>query len=318
MAEQNTENFIKVRLHSLDSKEPIPFDLYVSINQKLIHYLRAGDSLTKEKLAKFENKAPDSFFVRTEDRPAFKKYVHQNLNSKKFNPLEKAIMLRESSLTLVEELFESPDIQNALVETKEIVQQFVALMGSEPEAMAHLIGLSSHDFYTYTHSLDVGIYCLGLSQVLGFDSAALIEMGQGALFHDIGKRQVSVDIICKDGPLNDVEWAQMQKHPQYGLVILTEHKATEAIKACCFEHHESVAGNGYPQQLQAHEIHPMAKIVALADTFDALTTQRSYNKPMKPSAALEFMRTKLAGRYDDAMLRAMYAVLFKMEDKVRP
>lgn len=109
----------------------------------------------------------------------------------------------------------------------------------------------------------------------------------------------------------------MQKHPQYGLVILTEHKATDAIKACCFEHHESAAGNGYPQQLQAHEIHPMAKIVALADTFDALTTQRSYNKPMKPSAALEFMRTKLAGRYDEAMLRAMYAVLFQMEDKIK-
>lgn len=317
MAEQNRENFIKVRLHSLDAKEPIPFDLFVSINQKLIHYLRAGDRLTKEKLARFENKAPDSFFVRVEDRPAFKKYVHQNLNSKKFDSLEKAIMLRESSLTLIEELFESPDIDKALIETKEIVHQFVDLMGSEPEAMAHLIGLSSHDFYTYTHSLDVGIYCLGLSKVLGFDNAQLLEMGQGALFHDIGKRQVSVDIICKDGPLNDVEWAQMQKHPQYGLVILTEHKATDAIKACCFEHHESAAGNGYPQQLQAHEIHPMAKIVALADTFDALTTQRSYNKPMKPSAALEFMRTKLAGRYDEAMLRAMYAVLFQMEDKIK-
>jgi putative nucleotidyltransferase with HDIG domain len=179
--------------------------------------------------------------------------------------------------------------------------------------MPHLISLSSHDFYTYTHSLDVGIYCLGLASVLGFDKVQLHEMGQGALFHDIGKRQVSVDIITKDGPLNDVEWAQMQKHPQYGLVILTEHKASEALKACCFEHHESVAGNGYPQQLQAHEIHPMAKIVALADTFDALTTQRSYNKPMKPTAALDFMKSKLSGRYDEQMLKAMYEVLFRME-----
>src|SRR6185437_9426534 len=188
-------------------------------------------------------------------------------------------------------------------------------MGNEPSAMANLIGLSSHDFYTYTHSLDVGVYCLGLAKVLGFSQAELVEMGQGALFHDIGKRQVSVDIICKDGPLNDVEWAQMQKHPQYGLAILTEHQATDAIRACCFEHHESVAGNGYPQKLQSHEIHPMAKIVALSDTFDALTTQRSYNKPMRPAGALEFMRTKLAGRYDEAMMRAMYAVLFQMEEK---
>jgi putative nucleotidyltransferase with HDIG domain len=241
--------------------------------------------------------------------------VHDNLASDALSPVEKAVMLKESSLTLIEELFESPDISRALNESKVMINQFVELMDNEPEAMSHLIGLSSHDFYTYTHSLDVGVYCLGLASVIGFSREELIEMGQGALFHDIGKRQVSVDIITKDGPLNDVEWAQMQKHPQYGLVILTEHKATEGVRACCFEHHESVAGNGYPQQLQAREIHPMAKIVALSDTFDALTTQRSYNKPMKPTGALDFMRTKLAGRYDEDMLKAMYEVLFRMDQK---
>ena len=309
----NNEKFIKVRLNSLYANAPIPFDLYVLINNKQIHYLRAGQSLKQDKLNKFESKAPDSFYLKIEDRPAYKKYVHEYLNSDVLSAREKAIMLRESSLTLIEELYESPDISNALNESKIVIDQFIDLMGAEPEAMSHLISLSSHDFYTYTHSLDVSIYALGLAQILRFGPAELLEMGQGALFHDIGKRQVSVDIITKDGPLNDVEWAQMQKHPQYGLVILNEHKATEAIIACCFEHHESVAGNGYPQQLQAHEIHPMAKIVALSDTFDALTTQRSYNKPMKPTAAVDFMRTKLAGRYDEDMLKAMSEVLFRME-----
>lgn len=315
MSEQNDDRYIKVRLNSLNSKELIPFDLYVLINGKQIHYLRAGASLVQEKLAKFESRAPDNFYLKIEDRAAFKNYVHQQLVSQSLSPKEKAIILRESSLTLIEELFESPDIKRALDESKAVINQFVDLMGAEPEAMSHLIGLSSHDFYTYTHSLDVGVYCLGLAKVLGFNSEDLIEMGQGALFHDIGKRQVSVDIITKDGPLNDVEWAQMQRHPQYGLVILNEHKASDALKACCFEHHESIAGNGYPQQLTANEIHPMAKIIALTDTFDALTTQRSYNKPMKPSGALEFMNTKLAGRYDQEMLKAMYEVLFHMEKK---
>jgi putative nucleotidyltransferase with HDIG domain len=313
MSEVNSDRFIKVRLNSLNSKESIPFDLYVLINSKQILYLHAGDQLTEQKLSKFENKAPDSFYLKEKDRPLYKTYVHSQLVKTSLTPLEKAIMLRESSLTLIEELFESPDIRRALNESKETINQFINLMGNEPDAMAHLIGLSSHDFYTYTHSLDVGIYCLGLAQVLGFSKADLQEMGQGALFHDIGKRQVSVDIICKDGPLDDVEWAQMQRHPEFGLQILTDHQASDAIKACCFEHHESVAGNGYPLQLTAKEIHPMAKIVALADTFDALTTQRSYNKPMMPTAALDFMKTKLAGRYDETMLRAMYEVLFRME-----
>ncbi len=316
MSEQHNKNFIKVRLNSLYAQAPIPFDLYVLINNKQIHYLRAGDKLDQTKLAKFENTAPDNFFLKNEDRVAFKKYIHEKLNAKEIAPLDKAVMLRESSLTLVEELFESPDVERALRESKEMIQQFVELMEFAPEAMANLIGLSSHDFYTYTHSLDVGIYCLGLAKVMGFTREELVEMGQGALFHDIGKRQVSVDIITKDGPLNDVEWAQMQKHPEFGLIILDQHKASDAIKACSFEHHESVAGNGYPQQLQASEIHPMAKIVALADTFDALTTQRSYNKPMQPSGALDFMKSKLSGRYDEQMLKAMYEVLFRMNSQM--
>jgi putative nucleotidyltransferase with HDIG domain len=315
MSEQHGENFLKVRLHSLNPQTPIPFDLYVLINNKQILYLRAGDKLTAEKLEKFDNKAPDAFYLKTTDRQAYKRYMHENLNSGSVDVKTKAIMLRESSLTLVEELFESEDIRRALDESKEIIDQFVKLMGEEPSAMAHLINLSSHDFYTYTHSLDVGIYSRGLARVAGFNEVDLKEMGQGALFHDIGKRNVSVDIICKDGPLNDVEWAQMQKHPQYGLQILKEHNASDNIIACCFEHHESEAGNGYPQQLQAREIHPMAKIIALTDTFDALTTQRSYNKPMKPKAALDFMTTKLAGRYDPEFMRAMYEVLFQMEKK---
>jgi putative nucleotidyltransferase with HDIG domain len=315
MSEKHSEDFVKVRLNSLNTREPIPLDLYVRLGEKQILYLRAGDSMTAEQLQKFETKAPDSLFVKSADRPAFKTYVSSQLRNPRLNAEQKAIILRESSLTLIEELFESPDIQQALKQSQEIIGEFVELMGTEPDAMAHLIGLSTHDFYTYTHSLDVGIYSLGLARVLGFNKEELQLMGEGALFHDIGKRNVSVDIICKDGPLNDVEWAQMQKHPEYGLLILNEHNAKDELKACCFEHHESFAGNGYPQQLTAKEIHPMAKIVALTDTFDALTTQRSYNKPMKPAAALEFMKVKLAGRYDPEMLNAMFEVLFQMQSK---
>lgn len=313
MSEKHGESFVKVRVNSLNHNEMIPFDIHVRIQEKQILYVRAGDKFTKEQLTKFENKGQDSLFIKESDRPKFKNYVHDQLQKDNLDAKRKAIILRESSLSLVEELFESPDIKKALKESSEIISEFVSLMGHEPSAMAHLIGLSSHDFYTYTHSLDVGVYSLGLAKVAGYSPIDLQLMGEGALFHDIGKRNVSVDIICKNGPLDEIEWAQMQKHPEFGLKILNEHGANDAIIACCFEHHESIAGNGYPQALTAKEIHPMAKIIALTDTFDALTTQRSYNKPMTPSAALEFMRTKLAGRYDEDLLKAMYEVLFQME-----
>jgi HD-GYP domain-containing protein (c-di-GMP phosphodiesterase class II) len=305
--------YMKIRLNSLHPTAPTPFDIFVKIGERHIHYLRSGDRLAPEKIENFERRAPDAFFIYETERENYKKYVKGRLVASEISPKDKALILRESSMSMVEELFENPDVGRALNESKQIIQDFIDFMEEDPDSMAHLIGLSSHDFYTYNHSLDVGIYSLGLGQVAGYSGKELHELGQGALFHDIGKRHVHVDIICKAGPLNDVEWAQMQKHPQYGLMILNNYPVSAEVKACCFEHHESFTGNGYPQQLVGEEIHPMGRVVAITDTYDALTTKRSYNAPMMPSEALNLMKEKLASRYDPELIRAMYEILFKMK-----
>lgn len=305
------QRYFRIRVGTILPNRPIPFDLYIQINSKMIHYVRASEVLSAEKITKLDR--ADVFFIREEQRQFYKNFIFSQLNEENLASNVKASILRESSMTLAEEIFEQPDVDRALNDSKELISQFIDFMESEPEGMANLISLSSHDFYTYNHSLDVGIYSLGLGQAVGFAKEELIELGRGALFHDIGKRNVPVEIICKQGPLTDVEWAQMQKHPQFGLQILSQHEVSEAMKACCFEHHESFLGNGYPQQLSGPEIHPMARIVAITDTYDALTTKRSYNEPKSPFDALEFMKNKLAGRYDADMLEAMYSVLFKMQ-----
>ncbi|MCB0413239.1 MAG: HD domain-containing protein [Bdellovibrionales bacterium] len=305
--------YLPIKINSIHPSTPVPFDIFVLVNKKYIHYLRSGDHLNEEKISKLNKKAPESFFILSENKASYKSYIHNMIAGDTLSAEDKAIVLRESSQALVEELFESPDIESALIESKGIITNFVQFIDEQPSAMKHLIGLSTHDFYTYNHSLDVGIYCLGLGHVVGYNLRQLQELGEGALFHDIGKRKVSIDIICKNGPLDDIEWAQMQKHPEYGLAILNEFDfISDAVRACCFEHHENFMGNGYPQQLDGEDIHPFARMVALTDTFDALTTKRSYNTPLTPAEALEFMKTKLAGKYDEDLLSAMYDVLFSM------
>ncbi len=307
--------YFKIRINSIIPEKPLTFDLYLKINDQLITYVRAGDRLEKEKILALQARDSGShFLVKESDRKAFKTFVHEQMISSDLNVRQKAQLLRDSSMTLVEEIFEHPDVNVALDNSRPIIHQFVEFMDAEPEAMGHLISLSGHDFYTFNHSLDVGIYSLGLAQALGFTKQELDEMGIAALFHDIGKRQVNLDILCKKGSLTDSEWAQMQKHPQFGLVILNQNKnVSDAVKAACFEHHESWAGNGYPQNLTAAEIHPFARIVAITDTYDAMTTQRSYNVPMKPFEAVTMMKEKLAGRYDPEFLKAMHSVLFKLK-----
>ncbi len=307
--------FFKVRISSVVPEKPITFDLHLKLNNQVIIYLRGGDRLLKSKILQLEARDSGNFFlVKDEDRKLYKSYVHDQMISDDLNVREKALLLKESSMTLVEELFEHPDVNKALDGARPVIKQFVEFMKAEPEAMGHLISLSGHDFYTYNHSLDVGIYSLGLAETMGFNGKELEEMGIAALLHDVGKRQISLDILCKKGGLSDAEWSQMKKHPQYGLVILNQNpNVSDAVKAACFEHHESWTGNGYPQQISGQEIHPFARIVAITDTYDAMTTQRSYNVPMTPHEAVTMMRDKLSGRYDPDMLKALHSVLFKLK-----
>ena len=306
-------DYMKIRVNSLPPGTPLPFDLYVSVAGRFVLYVRAGDRITADRQARFESKAPDSVYIAAGDRAGYQNFVRDCLLHGGLDTRQKAMMLRESTMVLVEELFEQPDIESALRDARQVIDDFVGFMDNEPEAMVNLIGLSSHDFYTYNHSLDVSIYSLGLGQTLGFRGEELKELALGGLFHDIGKRYVPLDIITKTGPLNDDEWAQMQKHPQFGLLILNDHRTPEAIKACAFEHHESMLGNGYPQALSAAEIHPLARVVAVADTYDALTTRRSYNAPMRPFDAIDLMNGKLKGRYDPDVLKALLNIFDRLK-----
>lgn len=307
--------YFRIRLSTIRPDKKTAFDIFVLIDNKMVLYRRAGEGLFQDKIESLHSRdTGNSFFVKIADRDTYRSWVKEEINSDNIDNKQKANILRESSLAIMEDLFENPDVNKALDESKPIINDFLTFMDQAPESVGYLLSLSGHDFYTYNHSLDVSIYSLGLGKVLGFDQKLLEELGLGCLFHDIGKRNVALEILCKRGPLDDAEWEQMKRHPQYGLVILNQNDTiSDGIKAACFEHHESWTGNGYPQQISGHDIHPFARIVAICDTYDAMTTQRSYNVPLKPTEALTMMRDKLAGRYDPEMLKAMYSVLFKIQ-----
>lgn len=311
----DVSQFFRIRLSTIRPDKKTAFDIFVLIDNKMVLYRRAGESLFQDKIETLHSRdTGNSFFVKNADKDIYRAWVKEEINSDTIDNRQKANILRESSLAIMEDLFENPDVNKALDESKPIISDFLKFMDQAPESVGYLLSLSGHDFYTYNHSLDVSIYSLGLGKVLGFNNQDLEELGLGCLFHDIGKRNVALEILCKKGPLDDAEWEQMKRHPQYGLVILNQNEnISDGIKAACFEHHESWAGNGYPQQIAGHDIHPFARIVAICDTYDAMTTQRSYNVPLKPTEALTMMRDKLAGRYDPEMLKAMYSVLFKIQ-----
>lgn len=311
-------DYFRIRLSTIRAFQELPFDIFLFLDGKMLTYLREGELLTTEKITFLHEKdSGDSFFVHNENKQKYREHVRDSMNSELISNHAKAAILRESSIAILEDLYETPNVGKALEESKPIITDLLQFMEVAPESIGNLISLSGHDFYTYNHSFDVSIYSLGLGHALGFSKKDLEELGLSSLFHDIGKRNVPIEILCKKGPLDENEWVQMRMHPTFGMRILNEHNGiSDAIKAACYEHHESYTGGGYPQDISGSEIHPFARIVALTDTYDAMTTQRSYNTPLNPTEALNMMKEKLSGRFDPDMLNAMYSILFKMEKKV--
>ncbi|MCB0349000.1 MAG: hypothetical protein KDD37_09185 [Bdellovibrionales bacterium] len=149
--------YLRIRVAAMVPNKSTTFDLYILINGKFICYLKSGDSLSQDKIDRLKSAKTDVFHIKEEDKQEFKKYVHDRVTDSSLSSSEKAVILKESSYALIEELYEHPDVEKALNDSKEIITNFVEFMDQESDAISNLIGLSSHDFYTYYHPLDVRI-----------------------------------------------------------------------------------------------------------------------------------------------------------------
>jgi len=164
-----------------------------------------------------------------------------------------------------------------------------------------LFSTLEHDYYTFTHVCNVTVYCTTLAHALGVtDSAQLGEVAAGALLHDIGKRHVSPHILNKNGKLTDEEWESIREHPAAGFrEVATRADLTWAQLMMIYQHHERLDGSGYPTGVAAAEINAWAKICAVADVFDALTSNRPYRRALPTKEVCEYL-TKHSGKWFDA------------------
>jgi len=153
-----------------------------------------------------------------------------------------------------------------------------------------LADIRALDDYTFTHSVNVCVLSLSLGIASGSTEAELLELGTGALLHDLGKVIIPTDVLNKPGPLDEVEMEIIHKHPAYGFHLLCQEPEI-GIKAAliAYEHHERYHGGGYPQGLRGDSIYKFAQLVAIADVYDALTSDRAYRSKLKPYEAVEIL-----------------------------
>jgi putative nucleotidyltransferase with HDIG domain len=165
------------------------------------------------------------------------------------------------------------------------------------------------DPYTAQHSVRVAALSHRLARHLGLSSDQVDEITLAARVHDLGKMGIPNDILLKNGPLTAEEIAVMQQHPRIGAEVLQKYHNFKAALPIVLHHHERYDGRGYPDGLAADAIPIGAQIVAHADTYDAMTSDRPYRKGMRPEVALQRLSEASGTQFNPAVAGAFVAMM---------
>jgi HD-GYP domain-containing protein (c-di-GMP phosphodiesterase class II) len=171
-----------------------------------------------------------------------------------------------------------------------LIEKIMEKVYTNKDSILLLTGFRGKCDYFYAHSLDVCIYSLIAAKALNIDYENTMTLGMGALLHDIGKIKIPDSILLKQGSLTNEEYEEAKKHSIYGYRLVAgisgmKHEAAKIV----LQHHERCDGSGYPWNAVADEILFLSKIVAVADIYDALTSDRVYRKKVLPHEAAEYL-----------------------------
>ena len=175
----------------------------------------------------------------------------------------------------------------------------------QPHALISLARLKTADEYTYMHSVAVCALMIALARQLNLAEEMVHEAGFAGLLHDIGKVGIPLKVLNKPGKLTDSEFAIVKSHPEVGAKILIEsYQVSPAVLDVCLHHHEKIDGTGYPFGLKGDTISLFAKMGAVCDVYDAITSNRPYKKGWAPADSIRKMAEWSKGHFDEAVFQA--------------
>jgi len=216
-----------------------------------------------------------------------------------------ALQTVQQSATLLGNVFENASVGGAVSidEAAGIVSEISKSIDHNPSVFVSVTRLKSKDETTFVHSISVSALLIHFGHYLGLDEPTVQLLGMGGLLHDIGKLEVPSEILNKKGSLEPHEMKLMQRHADLGHQILSRQAGMPAVALdICRHHHERIDGKGYPARLSGAGFSVYARMAAICDVYDAITSVRPYKKPWSAGEALAWM-LKREGQFDRRLLK---------------
>ncbi len=266
------------------------FDLFVRTASGTTLYRSRSTPITEHDFERLTSRGVKTLFVRYADHVNYCDYLHRNiLNNDDLSLGDRYTVLRTATQQVFEDAMRTDDATEIVRVSSTFAAQMTETLCSQELLMRDLFALMIHDYYTFTHAMNVATYTLAIAGRMGLKKEDITLLAGGALVHDIGKRNVPPAVLNKTTTLSEEERAIIQQHPQWGFEQLcSQASMCWGQLMMVYQHHERLDGRGYPGNMTGAEIHDWAKICAVADVFDALTCDRPYRKAFTISEAREF------------------------------
>lgn len=276
----------------------ISFDVFLRLSEdNFAHVFSKTTGLDYQRLAQYMDKGVSCLFVRNEDQESFEAFMSRTpeefFNCPDVTQEQKVATLLNMTEQNMAELFNRVEVDPAAAEkSKVVVREYVNLLISHPKSLANILALVSHGEYLYYHSIATAIFGLLIAQSMGtYDEKTMEVIGLGGFLHDIGCTKISRLVAESPDELSTDQWQEMKEHPRLGMKMIQDTpNIPEEVKYVVYQHHEYPSSKGYPNQLNDRVIYYPAKVVAVADSFSALISDRPFRKAYSVDDAIEIMK----------------------------
>jgi len=281
----------------------------------MVLYRRQGLPVTGRHLKRLAESGVRYLYLKKEDIGKYRRYLQANLDQilsdGRVDMATKTGAVYESAQAMVEDVWDDPASPATIERARSFVEKSVAHFMGSRGALYHFIMSMCHDGDIYSHCVNVCMYSLAMAGRIEMSADSVGALGTGALLHDIGLTKIDRDIVDKQDCVRTPRERELYRgHPELGVGILRSGlKLPEEVHRIVREHHERSDGSGYPLGLAGSDIHVLARITAVADVFDSLTSGRIGGRRLSFFAALKRMRDNMLERMDETIWRQFVEIL---------
>lgn len=317
------KEFCKIPIEDFVAEKEMDYGIYIRISKtKYIKIAHKGGKLSQDKIHAFQEKSVTHLYIRQED---FSKLVGFTLlvskavsASDQVESTKKMRFMQYTGEMIMQQAYVAGTDEALFRNAKEFLNTSLNVLTEDDETFTLLSLLSNHTDYLYAHSLGVAMFSVMIAKQLGWQSPqTLFKLAFAGLFHDIGKKEISPEILAKSRTtLTQQERALYESHTTRGMEILQSLRtAPSEVIQVAYEHHEDVLGQGFPQGLGRLKLHPFSLVVAVANVFCEYTLPSPQNSaPRTAPAAIQAMQTYKLASLDAQSFEALMKIVHVMKD----